>query len=115
MSYIRAPRLHQSTALLCPLLIKISGALQQREGTSLTNELVLMSQQEACKEKQSGKCAQGEKMREHGLHVLDGTAESVGDCAVVNRLFAQPEVCQLHVAWEENNTDSDGYSQLPQI
>lgn len=28
MSYISAPRLHQSTARLCPLLIRISGALK---------------------------------------------------------------------------------------
>lgn len=28
MSYINAPKLHQSTARLWPLLIKISGALQ---------------------------------------------------------------------------------------
>lgn len=34
MSYIRAPRLHQSTALLWPLLIKISGALQQSNPTN---------------------------------------------------------------------------------
>ena len=31
MSYMRAPRLHQSTALLCPLLIRISGALGWEE------------------------------------------------------------------------------------
>lgn len=31
MSYINAPRLHQSTARLWPLLIKISGALQQEK------------------------------------------------------------------------------------
>lgn len=31
MSYIRAPRLHQSTARLCPLLIRISGALKQEK------------------------------------------------------------------------------------
>lgn len=110
MSYIRAPRLHQSTALLCPLLIKISGALQRREGTSLTNELMLMSRQEAWEEEQSE-----EKTREHDLHVFDGTAESVGDCAVVNRLFAQPEVCQLHMAWRENNTIRCSYLQLSHI
>lgn len=39
MSYIRAPRLHQSTALLCPLRIKISGALQRHQAAFLTNEL----------------------------------------------------------------------------
>lgn len=39
------------------------------------------------------------KMKEHSLHVFDGAAESVGDCAVVNRLFTQPEVCQLYMAW----------------
>lgn len=30
MSYIRVPRLHQSTALLCPNLVRISGALKKR-------------------------------------------------------------------------------------
>lgn len=35
MSYIRAPKLHQSTALLCPLLIKISGALKHNVTTRL--------------------------------------------------------------------------------
>ena len=37
------------------------------------------------------------------LHVFDGTAEGVCDCAVVNRLFTQSEVCQFDVAWKENN------------
>lgn len=32
MSYIRAPRLHQSTARLCPLRTRISGALGGAEG-----------------------------------------------------------------------------------
>lgn len=31
MSYINAPKLHQSTARLCPLLIKISGALKLKK------------------------------------------------------------------------------------
>lgn len=31
------------------------------------------------------------------LHVLDGTTEGVGDCAVVDRLFAKTKVCQLHM------------------
>lgn len=31
MSYIRAPRLHQSTARLWPLLVRISGALKKGE------------------------------------------------------------------------------------
>lgn len=30
MSYIKVPRLHQSTAFPCPLLIKISGALEKK-------------------------------------------------------------------------------------
>lgn len=30
MSYMSAPRLHQSTARLCPLLIRISGALKKK-------------------------------------------------------------------------------------
>jgi len=47
MSYIRAPRLHQSTARLCPLLIKISGALQQCESTLLTRELMETGQDRA--------------------------------------------------------------------
>ncbi len=32
MSYMRAPKLHQSTARLCPLLIRISGALRKKTG-----------------------------------------------------------------------------------
>lgn len=32
MSYIRAPRLHQSTARLCPLRTRISGALRACRG-----------------------------------------------------------------------------------
>lgn len=53
MSYIRAPRLHQSTALLCPLLIRISGALKERQVTSLTNKFMTISRQEAREDKQS--------------------------------------------------------------
>lgn len=34
MSYIRAPRLHQSTARLCPLRTRISGALRGAGGGS---------------------------------------------------------------------------------
>lgn len=34
MSYIRAPRLHQSTARLCPLRTRISGALGGVQGGS---------------------------------------------------------------------------------
>lgn len=40
-------------------------------------------------------------MRELDLHVFDGAAERVGDRAVVNRLFAKTEVCQLYMAWKE--------------
>ena len=97
MSYIRAPRLHQSTALLCPLRIKISGALQRHQGAFLTTELEL--NERACEEKDS-ECRRW-KMRELVLHVFDGAAERVGDRAVMNRLFAKTEVCQLHVAWRE--------------
>lgn len=38
MSYISAPRLHQSTALLCPLLIKISGALKHNQTCYLATD-----------------------------------------------------------------------------
>lgn len=93
MSYIRAPRLHQSTARLCPLLIKISGALQQCERTNVSESTVSMR----------GEGEQVyERVREGDLHVFDGTTEGVGDCAIVNRLFTQPKVCQLHMAWKEN-------------
>lgn len=34
MSYMRAPRLHQSTARLWPLLIRISGALRETRGVT---------------------------------------------------------------------------------
>lgn len=40
-------------------------------------------------------------VRELDLHVFDGAAECVGDRAVVNRLFAKTEVCQLYMAWKE--------------
>ena len=32
MSYMRVPKLHQSTALPCPIRCRISGALLNREG-----------------------------------------------------------------------------------
>lgn len=84
MSYIRAPRLHQSTARLCPLLTRISGALGGAGGAL------------------SGWGAQ------HRLpqippsaastsHVLDGAAEGVGDGSVMDGLLAQPKVRQLDV------------------
>lgn len=38
------------------------------------------------------------------LHVFDGTAESVGDRAIMNWLFAQAKICQLHMACDEDNT-----------
>ena len=36
-----------------------------------------------------------------GLHVLDCTTERMGDRPVMNGLFTQPKVSQLHVAWEK--------------
>lgn len=39
MSYIRAPRLHQSTALPWPLRVRISGALQNTKTNLLENDL----------------------------------------------------------------------------
>lgn len=81
MSYISAPKLHQSTALLWPLLIRISGAL--KHDRPVTEE----GARPAAVTPQSG-----------GLHVLDGPAEGVSDRSVVNRLFAQAEVGQLDVS-----------------
>lgn len=88
MSYIRAPRLHQSTARLCPLLIRISGALQRRQETPPTSEPT-----EGAADEQSDN-----KARQRDLHVLDGTAEGVCDRAVVDRLLAQAKVRQLYVS-----------------
>lgn len=86
MSYIRAPKLHQSTALLCPLLIKISGALKDDADTSVTEKCDGRAEPAALQSQNSSS------------HVFDGTAEGVGDRPVVNGLFAQAEVRQLHVS-----------------
>ncbi|TNN77011.1 hypothetical protein EYF80_012857 [Liparis tanakae] len=39
MSYISAPKLHQSTARLCPLLIRISGALRKEKGITTMQQI----------------------------------------------------------------------------
>lgn len=49
MSYIRAPRLHQSTALLCPLRINISGALGQKDRTVQVMGSKVTSQSHVCR------------------------------------------------------------------
>lgn len=84
MSYIRAPRLHQSTARLWPLRTRISGALGARG-------------------RQSGQALPAWAPEPLGpadcrLHVLDGATEGVGDRALVDRLLAEAEVRQLDVA-----------------
>lgn len=85
MSYIRAPRLHQSTARLCPLRTRISGALGDAGGA-------LSGWGGQDRPPQIAPSAASTS------HVLNGAAEGVGDGSVVDGLLAQPEVCQLDVA-----------------
>ena len=68
MSYIRAPRDHQSTAFPWPVLEIIR--LKSFPGT-----VTVLPGQNLWR------------------HVLDGATEGVRHCALVYRLFAQPEVC----------------------
>lgn len=84
MSYIRAPRLHQSTARLCPLRTRISGALGGAGGGP---------------ERMGGqdRLPQIPPSAASTSHVLDGAAEGVGDGSVMDGLLAQPEVRQLDV------------------
>ena len=75
MSYIRAPRDHQSTAFPWPVLDTVN--------VSISQVLYFVY------------VTPGQNL---WRHVLDGATEGVGDGALVYRLFAQPEVCQLDVA-----------------
>lgn len=84
MSYIRAPKLHQSTARLWPLRTRISGALGARWNHQ--------SGQPACL------CCPPLGPAGGHLHVLDGAAEGVGHGALVDRLLAEAEVRQFDVA-----------------
>lgn len=67
MSYIRAPRLHQSTARLCPLRTRISGALGGHGGVPEWEGVPYIPPH-----------------AEPSSHVLDGAAEGVGDSPVMD-------------------------------
>lgn len=84
MSYIRAPRLHQSTARLWPLRIRISGALEAGRTVSWARPF-----RAALPTLGLASCP---------LHVLNGATEGVGDGILVNGLLAESEVRQFDVA-----------------
>lgn len=98
MSYIRAPKLHQSTARLCPLLIRISGALRKKKGrTTITQQIP----QEV---RNTTECAQLSNndlvcmVIVCDIHVFDSATEGVGHRPVVDGLFAKTKVCQLYMS-----------------
>lgn len=111
ISYMSAPRLHQSTALLWPDLVRISGALQENRQTQSEGvNVFVMGYKAEASESVTFRCV-------CYPHVLDGAAEGVCDGSIVNRFFAEPKVSQLDVSLNRkpNWSTQMRHKRLPEV